>query len=323
MTDYKAFIDYLMKKAQVEFGYPPEQIVLYPEGYTSEDAQVLDWIRQQNMRYFHEEQDTLMTDFLVMYPSEKLDITECQSLPIKQFYDDIQRDTDDSMIHIRVQTDATSEELEKIFKRYAGGYPEIRNQLIIRPLNYTLHIRDLHGAVYIRVGDFALVLYQVLGNSDGLLTTSKIKQEDLESWGLEAQKDKVMYDALVNTARLYPASVYDKRRQKEIDFMKEEIARIEDITINGSMTMITTFNTTNGAVALFYPGVVEKLLKLYGKPFLVVFMNVNDVMLFELNDPAAWFFVQTAGESSPMGEMLSSKCYRCDKDGLTPVKRKL
>ena len=54
MMSYEEFIEKLKKNATAELGYSLEQIVFYPEGYTSEDAQMLDWIRQQNYRCFHE-----------------------------------------------------------------------------------------------------------------------------------------------------------------------------------------------------------------------------------------------------------------------------
>ncbi|MGN1458545.1 MAG: hypothetical protein ACI4XP_11460 [Acutalibacteraceae bacterium] len=45
-------------------------------------------------------------------------------------------------------------------------------------------------------------------------------------------------------------------------------------------------------------------------------MNTNDVMIFRLNDPAAKRFAKVASESSELGEMLSGRCYKCDKNKL-------
>ena len=54
---------------------------------------------------------------------------------------------------------------------------------------------------------------------------------------------------------------------------------------------------------------------------IAVFMNVNDVLLFELDDPSIWRYAKVASKSSDMGEMLSGKCYLCDQNGITVAER--
>ena len=71
-------------------------------------------------------------------------------------------------------------------------------------------------------------------------------------------------------------------------------------------------------MALFYPGVIEKMMKIMGAPFQAVFMNINDVMIFAKDDPMAYHFAQTAKESSRMGEKLSGKMFLCDGKQVIP-----
>lgn len=321
MMSYEEFFESFSKNAAEFMNCSPGQIEFYREGYTSEDPQKLDWIRQQNYRLFNKEQDTLMTDIIVLYRTPDLDLEHSDSMSVKMLYDDLQRKPDDTPVHIKAKTNLTDEDLMKHFKRYSGGYPEIRSQLVIRLLNYKKRYRELQGSVYMRVEDIALALYQIVNDTDGLLLTSPIKHEDLERWGLADQKDQVIYDALVNTAGLYPACVYSREEGDTVDLMESDITDLDEIRAPGNLIMLTTFKTTNGATALFYPGVVEKFLKLFGKPFLVVFMNVNDIMLFEQDDPLAWQYAKTATESSIMGEMLSGKCYICDQNGIRIAER--
>ena len=192
----------------------------------------------------------------------------------------------------------------------------MKENLIIRPLNYSLHTADLKGYVYRKIGDFVLALYHRVGDANHKLMTSKIFRWEVEKWGVS--EDQAIQDALENTARLYPASVYDKRTQQEEKFMEKEFTR-EDITMHllQDILLLSAMNTPNGAVSIFYPGVIPKMMKIMGGPFQAVFMNINDVLIFDRTDRTAVNFLNQAKESSKMGEMLSSKLYLCDEEDFT------
>ena len=140
----------------------------------------------------------------------------------------------------------------------------------------------------------------------------------MKKWGIS--EEQAIQDALENTARLFPACVYDQRTQKEENLLEKDFEK-KDITmhaVHGDHILVSTFKPINGAVALFYPGVQEKLLQIMGGPFQAVFMNTNDVMIFDKNDNKAYHFAENAKKSGPMGEMLSEKLYLCDGKSITP-----
>ena len=134
-------------------------------------------------------------------------------------------------------------------------------------------------------------------------------------------EEKVMQAALENSMRLFPPCVHNFKLQKEVNFLsegfsKEEIMFTSPFT-NKKQLLLSTFGTVNGAVALFYPGVIEKMMKVMEGPFLAVFMNINDVMIFERTDIASGRqFAGTAKSGSKLGEMLSGKLYLCDEKGI-------
>ncbi len=321
---YQEFIEYLKKRAHEELGYDLDEIEFYPKGYTSEDDKKVEWIRESNRLYVGKESNILLTDFLVLCESKTSEITNLQRIAVKLLYEDAKRDGVEVAFQkikdAKTNLDAANPNYEALGKRSNGDYETIRSQLFVRPLNYTLHIRDLHGCVYERFSDFALVLYQLLGDAEHTLTSSKIRREELKNWGMEDKLDSIMYDALENTARLFPACVYDYSKQKEVDFLTEEFSR-EDITFMGNHLMLSTFKSTNGAVSLFYPGVVQKMMRIMDGAFIAVFMNINDVMIFDLDNPIAKEFAKNAGKSSQLGEMLSNKCYQCDENGIKIVRK--
>ena len=319
--EYQEFIETIKQKAHEDLGYPLEKMTFYPKGYTSDDPKNQELIRDSNMRFTGEESKELLTDFLMMEVPGKGKVTNLHRIAIRRLYDDAEKNgIDAAFAHISgMQKDIDAAEIDdaRLEDRSTADYETIRKQLILRPLNYSLHIRDLKGCVYRKVNDFVLVLYQLLGDSNHSIVTSKIKRDELKRWGMEGQEDKVIRDALENTARLYPPCVYDQRTKQEENFLEKEFTK-KDICVTGNRILLSTFTTTNGAVSLFYPGVIEKMMEIMGGPFQAVFMNTNDVMIFDKEDGHAALFASSAKESGKMGEMLSGKVYFCDGDHFIP-----
>ena len=225
--------------------------------------------------------------------------------PIRHCYERFGEDLDAALEEVRNIQKAvyTSSRGGSIFeKRTSGDYEKMRDTLILRPLNFRHYAPLLGGHIYRQIGDVALVLYMLVGDVKHSLTTSKIKREELEQWGISAEQ--AMDDALKNTSRLFPACVYDRRVGQEVDLLKTDFSK-EDVTFFPRLFMISTFRTTNGAAALFYPGVLEKLLKVMDGPFEAVFMNINDVMIFTPGDAKSVEMAELAGKTGPYRDSLS------------------
>lgn len=303
--NYNEFIDSMIKKVKEELRDDDETVNFYQEGFTSDDPEMIEWIKDSNLRLAEKENTVLLTDCLLLKKKDSSGNMNTQCIATRKLYEEVKISGIDAVIRkIRTKLDLSHKD-----------YETVKSQLILRPLNYSLHMRELRGCVYQKIGDFVLVLYQFLGDIGNMLTTRKIKRDELKEWGMEEKAEQVMQDALENSAKLFPACTFDYRRQKEVDFLTADFSR-RDIAVAGNHFLISTFKTINGALALFYPGVVEKLVEMMGGAFKVVFMNINDVMIFDLNDPMAKGYARTASTSSEMGEMLSKRCYKCDETGI-------
>lgn len=211
---------------------------------------------------------------------------------------------------------------EKIGLRLNGDYDRIKDQLILRPLNYGLHAKKLQNAVYEREGDIAIVLYQLLGNGRSSIMTSEINRREVEAWGKLNALEEVFRDAMKNTMKLFPAAVCNYGNGcEDADFLKTEFGSVDEITSPIGTILLSTSKAANGALAIFYPGVREKLHKLLGDDFFVVFMNINDVMVVPKDQQSlARLFLRSAKSGSDMGEMLSQSLFLSDKRGLNPKK---
>lgn len=318
---YEEFIEALKLSAHKELGYEYKDMEFLQEGYTSNDPKTINFIRDSNKRYANRESDILQMDFLVLKRRTSAGINMNRVATRRLYQDSEEKGFDAAFEMIRKShrdiKNANVDD-EKLKKRASTNYEDIRDQLIIRPLNYNLHKSELKDCIYRNVGDFVLVLYQLLGDANNSLVTSKINKQDLERWNMVGQEEALMQDALNNSMRLYPPSVYDQRTQRETDFFSKDFT-MQDIMMMGHAIILSTIGTTNGAVALFYPGVVEKMMAIMGGSFLAVFMNINDVMIFKKGDPMAALYADSAKQSSKMGEMLSEKCYLCDENGINPI----
>lgn len=197
-------------------------------------------------------------------------------------------------------------------------YGAVKEGLIIRPLNYQRNREKLSECVYRQTGDVALALYQLLGERNHTIHTSRIEKKDLHRWDMDGQEEEILDVALRNTARIYPPCVYSRIYGDAVNFLTHHLEK-DDIMFLNQVILLSTFETTNGAAALFYPGVREKMLEIIGGPFYAVFMNINDVAVLERDNPMLQYWLRTAGKSSVLGDYLSDKCYLCDREGITPV----
>ena len=318
---YEDFIELFKSRAASDLSYDPALMEFYPEGYTSEDPKVLEWIIDTNKRYTGEESPYLKKDFLILNEAAENGVTVAQRVAIHDVYLDAEkRGFDAAFEEVRKnrETIKSTQIQDSINKRSKASYEGIREHLIIRPLNYSLHIDELRGTVYRRTGDIALVLYQLIGEAQQSLISSKISRGELKRWGMDGQADMVIDEALANTARLFPASTYNYRTNEEIDILAADFTR-EDIALEGKTIVLSTFKVTNGAAALFYPGVVAKMMKVMGGAFWAVFMNINDVMIFSRGDRRADNCTRAAKTGGGQAEMLSSRIYLCSEQGVNPA----
>ena len=319
---YEEFIEALKLAAHKELGYEYEDMEFLQEGYTSDDTVELEEIKSTNRKYMNRESDRLLTDFLIIKKPDSNGTFKSHRISTRRLYEDVEEKGFNAAFDIIKQSVEDIEDAgidtSRINLRSTTDYESIRDQLIIRPLNYNLHKDDLVGHVYMNIGDFVLVLYQLLGDANHALATSKIKMDEVIRWKMHDKIDIVMNNALANTSRIFPACVDSNTKGKMVDFLTEDVTKSDMIV--GGQIMLSTFKMTNGAVSLFYPGVVYKMMKVMGGPFLAVFMNVNDILIFGTDQRThAGAFAQVAGRQTSVAEMLSGLCYLCDEKGINPI----
>lgn len=162
-----------------------------------------------------------------------------------------------------------------------GNYHEIQQDLFVRLFNVDKYREDLKDAVYRQIGDIALVLYVCLGESEGVISSTKIRRAFVEAWGMDEQE--VFDQAILNTYLKTPPRLYKIERLLADPgycgetFMEGEQNIVLDRESCGNC--LSTEKRINGAVAIFMPGVARKISQLLDSDLYLVFTSIHEVMI--------------------------------------------
>lgn len=199
-------------------------------------------------------------------------------------------------------------------------YDKVKDRVIVRPLNYKLNQDALSRAVYRKYGDIAIVLYLLLDNQEtgdhSQLLSTKVPAEILKDWDLDI--DTIMDTAVKNTMRLRPPALIGLgdgiNFAQHTKFMDNPDLKID---FNSPFApVVSTDPDLNGAISAFYPGVLERLFKMTGEPFYLVFTNISE---FHIHPVSMEFSVSKMRKvlfdvnlRNRIGEILSRELYLYD-----------
>jgi hypothetical protein len=160
-------------------------------------------------------------------------------------------------------------------------YEAVKEDLFIRLVNFDKEKEDLAGAIYHVIGDIALVLYLRIGEVDGYTTSLKIRVQLLDKWGMSAKQ--VFDKAMLNTYFYAPPRIFCwEKLFTNPDYNGDNFMNLcseykLDKNIAGSC--LSTTKRTNGAVAVFLPGVAQRLGQLLGEDFFIAFTSMHEAMI--------------------------------------------
>ena len=120
-----------------------------------------------------------------------------------------------------------------------------------------------------------------MGELDGCSTSIKIKKHMLQKW--EQDEQSVFNEALLNTYFISPPRIYCwEKLLYNLDYEGENFMNLLfDMSLKKDAigNCLSTSVRTNGAVAVFLPGVAQRLGKLIGGSFYMVFTSIHEVMI--------------------------------------------
>ena len=205
------------------------------------------------------------------------------------------------------------------------NYETVKDSLFIRLLNYDDNSKELSNAVYKRIGDIAQVLYMKVSECDGNIMSTKIFKSVVEKWkedGLTLSEGNILEEALRNTKRMYPPRIY--RWEQMIfnpEYEGESFMNLGDkceLKRDAMGNCLSTTKKTNGAVAVFLPGVAEQLAYMLDSDFYMVFTSVHEVMIhndkFVEPEDLRYVLEDTIKEATPKEDYLTSRIYQYNRE---------
>lgn len=201
-----------------------------------------------------------------------------------------------------------------------NDYEKIKEDLFIRLLNRKLHKKELSKAIYRVIGDIALVLYMQVGCVNGRISSMKIRRENLEEWGLD---ETAVFDAaLSNTSLISPPRiylwenlVYNPEYEGECFMDPDQEVTMKTDNVGNCLS---TARRTNGAVAIFLPGVAKRLADLMNADFYLVFTSIHEVMVHNADyaypEDLERILRDTLREATPEEDFLTDKVFRYSRD---------
>lgn len=199
----------------------------------------------------------------------------------------------------------------------------IKDKLTVRLLPYEENKEKLEDVVYERFYDIAVVLYITISHEDGILNTAKVKRSFIEKWN--KTPSELFPIAAQNVIRDQHPMIGDLTAVVADNLKDVFLATPESISSYVGAALLTTSQKTNGAVAVFIPGVADKLVELFDGSFYVVFTSIHEAMIHKDGESIKGMYRAIDGTNRAFGQedYLSSTVYFYDKDkrDLVPVDR--
>ena len=161
------------------------------------------------------------------------------------------------------------------------SYQKIRKYLFVKPLNKKAHSLELEDAVHKDVGDIACVVYMMLSNTNAYFCV-KIKNQHLKQWKMT--KEAVMEEALKNTCQMAPPLICTNDENKWGGSFMENGAFCLSKSDKVMGVHLCTNAKENGAVSVFFPGVLQRLAQLMGSDLYILFTSGNESTIYSANE---------------------------------------
>ncbi len=168
------------------------------------------------------------------------------------------------------------------------SYEECRERLILRPINFQHYRQSLNNCIFWKYGDIALVLYGLLSDWGDEYVTMKMQREITRHWNIS--DERILTDALLNCyGKMPPRLFLAEDMMNCMDPEKGVFMRGErgiPVKINRKDKWegirgyrLTTAKQINGALAVFYPGVRERLAEIMGGDYFIGFTSIHEAVI--------------------------------------------
>lgn len=305
-------------------------IILLEKGVRYGDEGRKHILRMVNLRDCGKEDDVLADDVLCVL-WKRMKNSSILHWKVRTLYEQFKREGWQTILPGLVsQIRQLSEQDRMLMKENNGGKGEC---LLLRPVYYPNLCEDADSVIFRRFGDIALVIYRLVQRDAENLITVKLQREMVKNWNMA--DEVLLTNALLNTYTLMPPRLYyggDIRSHYD-DYYGVFMPGEKGISIQVHPKnekerfqgyLLTTNYGRYGAVALFYPGVKERLAELLGGDYYVGFTSIHGVAIHPVGHKVLHRLKDSVYRSNIVPgsrEMLSPQvyCYSCKRKELIEV----
>lgn len=199
-------------------------------------------------------------------------------------------------------------------------YDTAKSRLFVRLINYDRNADILRDVVHKTLGDIVFTVYAIVDENEFGIVSTKVLKSMVKKW--DKNENDIFNEAIKNTYYLTPPRIYkwegvlcDESYAGE-SFMNDE--DICDLDKSFSGNTLSTTRKTNGAIAVFLPGVAEKISELLDSDFYMVFTSIHEVMIHSTGsgvDPKDLKLVlqDTLRKVTPSSDYLTEKIYKYNR----------
>ncbi len=319
--EYKEFINELQKKLEEkkqELSYG--KIAFFEDGSTSTDAKELSIIRETNIKYQKTESDVLIGDYIILYQYKDKREQMCR-FNCMQLYQEYEKGSWAAVwepILSSIDSSRKFMELGIIDLIEKNEYDLLKDKLFIRPLNFKDHRYELKNHIYKCIGDMVLVLYILASDeNDGKrhdVLSVKVPRSSIQAWGID--EEEVWENAMSNTYIMAPPRIY----LNPMDLVNPPYHKGAFMALNSDITSlsplavptVTTTAQINGAIAMFYPGVMKRIAELFGDDYYIAFTGTSEARLHKkgtIQPRNILMRIKQMNKTFDPSETLSNKVY--------------
>lgn len=140
-------------------------------------------------------------------------------------------------------------------------------------VNYENSKDLLEPLIYRRVGDYAIIPVFSVEN-DGVISEAKIRKEYAEVKGIDAEE--LIDRALKESSIKKPAVLWDLEESAHLSATENFLATGRE---HHKIMTLTCESMQDGAIALFYPDVMDKIAQVVGGSYYIVPSSVHEVLI--------------------------------------------
>lgn len=163
-------------------------------------------------------------------------------------------------------------------------YEKCRTMVVYRLVSRERNQEALKNMPYIPFLDLAITFHLVISVNDHYMQSLKIDKDIQEKWNVSVEQLFKM--AKKNTEQLLPAEISELRQLVSAYTDPEEVMTEKELTNEEKIDMIVVSNELgiNGAAAVLYEGVIEKLAEKYKTDLYLLPSSIHEMIVVPAYD---------------------------------------